>query len=57
MRRTSETTPLNLADEPKDEFLFVPSVVELSDSLHGLAKEQSRRPFDFLSGHAYQDGR
>ena len=30
---------------------------QLSDLLHHLAKEQSRRPPDFLSGHAYQDGK
>ena len=28
---------------------------EVLDSLHRLAKAQSRRPPDFLSGHAYQD--
>ena len=27
------------------------------DTLHRLAKAQSRRPLDFLSGHAYQDGK
>ena len=34
-----------------------PSPPQLPDSLHRLAKEQSRRPPDFLSGHAYQDGK
>ena len=34
-----------------------PSPPQLPDSLHRLAKEQSRRPLDFLSGHAYQDGK
>ena len=29
----------------------------VSDSLHRLAKSQARRPPDFLSGHAYQDGK
>ena len=33
----------------------VPSPPQLPDSLHRLAREQSRRPLDFLSGHAYQD--
>ena len=32
-----------------------PSPPQLPDSLHRLTKEQSRRPPDFLSGHAYQD--
>ena len=30
---------------------------QLLDSLHRLAKAQSRRPPDFLSGHACQDGK
>ena len=30
---------------------------QLSDSLHWLAKKHSRRPPDFLCGHAYQDGK
>ena len=34
-----------------------PSPSQLLDSLHQLAKEQSRHPPDFLSGHAYQDGK
>ena len=34
-----------------------PSPPQLPDSLHRLAKAQSRRPPDFLSGHAYQDGK
>ena len=34
----------------------VPSPPQLPDSLHRLAKEQSHRPADFLSGHAYEDG-
>ena len=34
-----------------------PSPPQVPDSLHRLAKEQSRRPPDFLSGHAYQDGK
>ena len=29
----------------------------VSDSLHRLAKTQARRSSDFLSGHAYQDGK
>ena len=33
-----------------------PSPPQLFQSLHWLAKAQSRRPPDFLSGHAYQDG-
>ena len=32
-----------------------PSPPQLPVSLHWLAKEQSRRPPDFLSGHDYQD--
>ena len=32
-----------------------PSPPQVLDSLHRLAKAQSRRPPDFLSGHAYQD--
>ena len=32
-----------------------PSPPQLPNSLHRLAKEQSRRPPDFVSGHAYQD--
>ena len=35
----------------------VPSPPQLPDSLHRLAKQQSRRPPKFLSGHAYQDGK
>ena len=34
-----------------------PSPPQLPDSLHRLAKKQSRLPPDFLSGHAYQDGK
>ena len=36
-----------------------PSPSQLPDSLHRLAKEQSNRPPDFLSGHAkpYEDGK
>ena len=34
-----------------------PSSPQVLDSLHRLAKAQSRRPPDFLSGHAYQDGK
>ena len=34
-----------------------PSLPQVLDSLHRLAKAQSRRPPDFLSGHAYQDGK
>ena len=34
-----------------------PSPAQLPDSLHRLAKEQSHRPPDFLSGHADQDGK
>ena len=30
---------------------------QVRDSLHRLAKAQSRRPPDFLPGHAYQDGK
>ena len=30
---------------------------QVLDSLHRLAKAQSRRPPDFLSGHVYQDGK
>ena len=30
---------------------------QVLDSLHRLAKAQSRRPPDFLFGHAYQDGK
>ena len=32
-------------------------MVQLLDSLHRLAKAQSRRPHDCTSGHAYQDGK
>ena len=32
-----------------------PSPPQVLDSLHRLAKAQSRRPPDFLSGHSYQD--
>ena len=35
----------------------VPSLSQLPDSLHRLTKAQSRRPPDFLSGHASQDGK
>ena len=35
----------------------VPSPPQVLDSLHRLAKAQSRRPPDFLSGHACQDGK
>ena len=34
-----------------------PSPPQVLDSLHRLAKAQSCRPPDFLSGHAYQDGK
>ena len=34
-----------------------PSPPQVLDSLHRLAKAQSRRPPDFLSRHAYQDGK
>ena len=34
-----------------------PSPPQVLDSLHRLAKAQPRRPPDFLSGHAYQDGK
>ena len=34
-----------------------PSPPQVVDSLHRLAKAQSRRPPDFLSGHAYQEGK
>ena len=34
-----------------------PSPRRLPDLLHPLAKEQSRRPSNFLSGHAYKDGK
>ena len=34
-----------------------PSPPQVLDSLYRLAKAQSRRPPDFLSGHAYQDGK
>ena len=34
-----------------------PSPPQVLDSLHQLAKTQSRQPTDFLSGHAYQDGK
>ena len=34
-----------------------PSPPQVLDSLHRLAKAQSRRPPDFLSGYAYQDGK
>ena len=34
-----------------------PSPPQVLDSLHRLAKAQSRRPPDFLSGHASQDGK
>ena len=34
-----------------------PSSPQVLDSLHRLAKAQSRRPPDFLSGHASQDGK
>ena len=34
-----------------------PRPPQISDSLHRLAKEQSRRPPEFLSGNAYQDGK
>ena len=33
-----------------------PRPPQVLDSLHRLAKEQSRRPPDFLPGHAHQDG-
>ena len=34
-----------------------PSPPQVLDSLHRLAKSQSRRPPDVLSGHTYQDGK
>ena len=34
-----------------------PSPPQVLDALHRLAKSQSRRPPDFLSGHAYQGGK
>ena len=34
-----------------------PSPPQVLDSLHRLVKAQSRRPHDFLSGHACQDGK
>ena len=34
-----------------------PSPPQVLDSLHRLAKAQSRRPSDFISGHASQDGK
>ena len=34
-----------------------PSPPQVLDSLHRLAKSQSRQPPDFLSGHTYQDGK
>ena len=34
---------------------IAPSPPKVLDLLHWLAKSQSRRPPDFLSGHAYQD--
>ena len=34
-----------------------PSPPQVLDSLHRLGKAQSRRPTDYLSGHAYQDGK
>ena len=34
-----------------------PSPPQLLDSLHRYTKEQSHRPLDFLSRHAYQDGK
>ena len=34
-----------------------PSPPHVLDSLHRLAKAQSCQPTDFLSGHAYQDGK
>ena len=34
-----------------------PSPPQVPDSLHRLATVQSRRPPDFLSGHAYEDGK
>ena len=34
-----------------------PSPPQLPDPLHRVVKEQSRRPLDFLSGHAYEDGK
>ena len=34
-----------------------PSPPQVLDSLNRLEKAQSRRPPDFLSGHAYQDGK
>ena len=34
-----------------------PSPPQVLDSLHRLAKAQSRRPSDFLSEHTYQNGK
>ena len=34
-----------------------PAPPQVFDSLHRLAKAKSHRPPDFLSGHAYQDGK
>ena len=34
-----------------------PSPPQVLDSLHRLTKAQARRPSDFLSGHACQDGK
>ena len=34
-----------------------PSPPQVLDSLHRLVKAQAHRPSDFLSGHAYQDGK
>ena len=39
------------------ETMLYGCVPQVLDSLHRLAKAQSRRPPDFLSGHTYQDGK
>ena len=36
---------------------YTPSPPQVLGSLHRLAKARTRRPPDFLSGHAYQDGK
>ena len=37
--------------------LAAPGPPQIVDPLHRLARAQSCRPPDFLSGHAYQDGK
>ena len=46
---------VKLARVPKRK--AAPSPPHVLKSMHRLAKAQSRRPPDFLSGHAYQDGK